>query len=312
MGVHPHLGHRQMQKIPLEEFGQGTDFYHRLVFSRSPQANDFLQQAREFVVEFVKGFLRSTRRSLSFYKGLAAFDPAVLFQEDTEFGMSCFSCLFGELRKRGWFESTEKSTALSEYATFATEISLHHTDSSGNSLPVPNVIELFACHPLMSSRSLLSRAFRLVCLCLPSYAAAPDDPTLGLAAEDLPREAAQSIILPLYSYLSQTGPELSFSFGKDSVLQCRELINTGSATFSEAGFSPWDRVECNTREDIYPALLAAFKTACGSRSCSGPSSSSLVGVSGVPPLPAPSVPSAAARSSFHGKSFRKKSPVKRK
>ena len=303
----------KVAKIRIEDFGQGTDFLHRLVHARSSQSSDFLHQALEFLTEFVSSFQRATSRSVKFFKGLAAFNPTILVLEDTSYGLDCFSCLFGELRRRGWFSAVEKPSALSEYASFATEFAIHHVDSSGVPLSVPNVVDLFVSHHLLSTRPLLSRAFRTACLCLPRQGAPPESLSLGLAVEELSPEAARGLVLPLFSFLSQVGPDFKFPLEKSSVQECQGVLNAGSLLYSDPGFSPWDRVELNCRDDVYPALLAAYKNSCASKSCSqGPSSSSLVGVSGVPTFPDPSVPSAAVRSSLHGKSFRKRSPLKKK
>ena len=136
---------------------------------------------------------------------------------------------------------------------------------------------------------------------------------LGLQSESLSPEAGRGLVLPLHSFLRQVGSGYRFPSDASSLQLCSSLVANGSSFCSDPGFSPWDRVELNDRSEIYPVLLAAYKNAYASRSCpQGPTSSSLVGVSGVPSLPDPGMPSPAVRSSLHGKSFRKKSPTKKK
>ena len=203
-------------KIPSAEFGVGSDFRRELSIVKAAQTSDFLIEARDFYCDFLANFLTSTRHIIVFSKGLAAFDPGLLFREDLDLAYECFSCLYGTFQQRGWLKASERPSALSEYNCFVRELRSSYVDASGSSLPIVDVVSVFPSLPCLVSKPLLSRIFRLTCLCLPLKGLVPEVPSLGLNALDLSPEAGRNLIQPLYSFIRQADPTFMFDFSEDA------------------------------------------------------------------------------------------------
>ena len=300
-------------KVSPGEFGVGSDFRKELLELRAGQSTDLLLQARDFYFELVSHFITSTRHVAVFSKGLAAFDPNLLFREDSELASECFLVLYSMFQQRGWVLAKDKSNSVAEYNCFVRDLQRSHVTSSGLPLPIVDAVNFFASLPCLVNKPLVNRIFRLSCLCLPLKSHDPPTPSLGLDAPDLSSEAAKSLIRPLYSFLRQAETTFAFDYSTESLSECEGILPQGPSLYSNPDYSPWDHVEFQPQEEIYDRLLSLYQTVRSSSSKSKDTSAgtSLVGVSGEPPAVIPALSGSVARTSLRNRSFRKKSPAKK-
>ena len=299
-------------KIPVNDFGQGTEFRRQLLASKPHHLADLLEQARDFYLDLLTGFLSASRHVVAFSKGLAAFDPNLLYREDTELAHDCLSSLFEMFQQRGWFMHKEKPSLVMEYDSFMANLKLEHSDAAGRPLPVVDVISTFATMPSLCDKALLKRLFRLVCLCLPLKGLLPVPADLGLEANGLVPAMARCLVVPLYSCGRELGSSAPLHFDGDSISECEGLVAFGPSLYSAPDFCPWDHVEFTPRDEIFDRLTELHETVLSAPRKSKPSSvpASLVGVAGAPPTMPPESSGSAARTSLRKRGGRKKSSRK--
>ena len=210
----------------MEDFGHGTEFRKQLSTSKPHLMSDFLEHARDFYYDLLTGFVTACRHVVVFVKGLAEFDPKLLFREDAELAYECLSCLFDMFQQRGWFEAKEKPSMIMEYQSFMVNLQLESVDSAGRPFPIVSVS--FSTLPSFADKTLLQKLFRLSCLCLPLKGTPPTPVSLGLEFAGLSSEGARSLIMPLYSFVQQLGSCICFLF--------RQRCNGGMWEYNRLGF----------------------------------------------------------------------------
>ena len=221
---------------------------------------EFADKAKKYVRFFLEGFLNQSGVASDIVKGLACFDPYVLFKTPHEFSTSCFEQLYTSFRLRRWVLSSNASLCREQYLELIDYLRNLYPSTVDPVAAVPDLIDFMVNLTFLQNRPNLLHLFRLSCLCLTNSVTDLPPVVFGEVDTSKPHCRLTDVILPAQSFLSGV-PESISVVTSDSNLTSFLTLSTsfGRSAFAE-NYDPWQSVDNFGRARIYRALLSAAKT----------------------------------------------------
>ena len=214
----------------------------------------FVKEGLQFIQCSINQVLSQAGLSSEMIKGLAAFDPFVLFKRPSEVGLRHFEVLYSTFQLRSWVTSANENSCRNEYLALLDHLAdFDLMESSTDLIDFLMGLEFFQTHEHFCY------IFKLCCLCLTSCS--PQYPPILFGNVDTSgyRSRFADLVVPCQSYLSCVSDFIS-SCSSDANLEKFAVL---SESFERSAFSPeydpWTYVDefgCSKR---YKGLLATYR-----------------------------------------------------
>ena len=221
--------------------------------------SSFVKEGLQFIQYLISQVLSQAGLSSEMVKGLAAFDPFVLFKRPSEVGLRHFEILYSTFQLRSWVTSANENSCRDEYLALLDHLRVNYPPDFDLMENSTDLIDFLMGLEFFQTHEHLFYVFKLCCLCLTSVS--PQYPPVSFGSVDTTgyRSRFADLVIPCQSYLSCV-PGFISSCCSDVNL---EKFATLSASFDRSAFSPdydpWTFVDEFGRSKIYKGLLATYR-----------------------------------------------------
>ena len=164
--------------------------------------SSFVKEGLQFIQYLVRQVLSQAGLSSEVIKGLAAFDPFVLFKRPSEVGLRHFEVLYSTFQLRSWVTSANENICRDEYLTLLDHLRVNDPPNFDLMESSTDLIDFLMGLEFFQNHELLFYIFKICCLCLTSRS--PQYPPVLLGSVDTTgyRSRFADLVVPCQSYLS--------------------------------------------------------------------------------------------------------------
>ena len=223
--------------------------------------SEFVHDGQTYIQYLIGEVLRQAGLSSNIVKGLAAFDPFIMFRRPIEVAFRHFDILYSTFLLRSWVTTANESTCRDEYVGLTDYLHNNYASDFDVTKHFRDLIDFLMSLEYMQNHSHLIHLFKLCCLCATSCS--PDYPVVSMGTLSTSGFQSRSVdvVLPVQSYLSGVSVSLA-SCVTDRSLNDFSLL---SASFGQSAFSPsydpWTYVDVFGRGKIFKSLISTCRTA---------------------------------------------------
>ena len=222
--------------------------------------SDFVSSAKDFIKFLLAGVLQHTEFTSDLIKGLAAFDPFILFQRPMEVALRHFDYLYSTFQLRSWVSASNESACRDEYVALLDYLRANHSTEFVSTSHPPDLIDFFMGLDFLQTHDHICYLFKLSCLCITSVN--PEYPPVSFGKIDTRglQSRLADVILPCQSYLTSV-PDSLLACCTESRLEtfCHLSTSFGQSGFA-ADYDPWTFVDGFGRSAIYKTLVASHRS----------------------------------------------------
>ena len=196
--------------------------------------SSFVKEGLQFIQYLINQVLSQAGLSSELIKGLAAFDPFVLFKRPSEVGLRHFEVLYSTFQLRSWVTSANENSCRDEYLALLDHLRVNYSPDFDLMESSTDLIDFLMGLEFFQTHEHLCYIFKLCCLCLTSRS--PQYPPIMFGNVDTTgyRSRFADLVVPCQSYLSCV-PDFIFSCCSDANLEKFAVLN---ASFERSAFSP--------------------------------------------------------------------------
>ena len=222
---------------------------------------EFVRDGQSYLQFLIGEVLRRTGLISNLVKGLAAFDPYVMFKRPTDVALRHFDMLYNTFLLRSWVTVTNESACRDEYLALLDHLRTSYPSSFEVTDSSRDLIDFLINLEFVQSHQHLFHLFKLCCLCATSVSPSYPAVTMGTINTSGHQSRFTDVILPCQSYLSSVSGSVSFC-SNESNLNNFSLLSTsfGQSAFSPT-YDPWTYVDAFGRGKIYKSLISAYRSA---------------------------------------------------
>ena len=219
----------------------------------------FIDEGLQFIQYLINSVLRQTGLSSNIIKGLAAFDPFIMFKRPTEVALRHFDLLYRTFCLRSWVTKAIESTCRDQYTVLLDQLRICYDPDYDLSNSSPDLIDFLLGLEFLQSRDHLFYIFKLCCLCATTPRPDYPDVVAGKISTVGRHSRFTDVILPCQSYMASVSGSSTLC-SEDSNLATFSLL---SASFGQSAFSPihdpWNYVDNFGRSKIYKSLSSSYR-----------------------------------------------------
>ena len=222
--------------------------------------SDFVASAKDFIKFPLSGVLQHTELGSDLIKGLAAFDPYILFKRPVEVALRHFDRLYSTFQLRSWVSASNESVCRDEYVALLDYLRTNHSSEFSSASDPPDLVNFFMDLEFLQTHEHLRYLFKLSCLCVTSISTEYSPVSLGKIDTKGFQSRLADVILPCQSYLSSV-PDSLIACGPESRLEKFSQLSSsfGQSAFT-ADYDPWAYVDGFGRSAIYKALVSSYRS----------------------------------------------------
>ena len=194
---------------------------------------DFVRDGQSYLQFLVSEVLRRAGLCSDIVKGLAGFDPLIMFNRPREVALQHFHLLYSTFLLRSWVTPTNESSCRDEYVEILDHLRASYPatfDLTDNS---KDLIDFFVILELMQTHPHLIHLFKLCWLCATSNSPGYPAVTLGTISTSDHQSRFTDVVLPSQSNLSAVPGSIEF-YSNESNLSRVSLL---SASFGQSALS---------------------------------------------------------------------------
>ena len=222
--------------------------------------SDFVASARSYVKFLLSQVLQHTELSSDLIKGLAAFDPYILFKRPVEVALRHFDCLYSTFQLRFWVSEFNESACRDEYVALLDYLRNNHSAEFSAANDSPDLIDFFMSLEFLQSRDHLCYLFKLSCLCITTVSPEYPPVSFGRINTAMLQSRLVDVILPCQSYLSSDPDSLLACCTESQLERFQQLSSTFGQSAFAADYDPWPFVDGFGRTAIYKSLVASHRS----------------------------------------------------
>ena len=170
----------------------------------------FVKDSQQYIQFLINEVLNRTGLTSSIVKGLAAFDPFIMFKRPMEVALKHFDMLYSTFALRFWVPNANESLCLDQYM----QLLDHLRTSLGSNFDLTstssNLIEFLVGLEFLQDRAHLFHPFKLCCLCASAVTPAFPDVTFGAVTTAGRQNRFTDVILSCQSYLANLRDSVAF------------------------------------------------------------------------------------------------------
>ena len=220
---------------------------------------DFAQSGLSFVSYLLGEILSLSGLKSEIVKGLAAFDPFILFRRPYEVGLKHFNSLYRVFLLSSWVTAENEGACRDEYLELVDYLQSTYPASFDVTTQARDLIDFLIGLDFLQSRAHLLYLFKLCCLCVTECG--DDFPVISsgeISTSDY-RSRLSDVILPGQSYLSKVPDSVAYCCSEAS-LSSFSLLSAGFGRKAfAADYDPWVHVDTFGRAAIYKSLMSSYK-----------------------------------------------------
>ena len=226
--------------------------------------SDFVKDSQQYVQYLINEVLRQTGLTTNIVKGMATFDPFILFKRPMDVALRHFDILYSTFSLRSWVSSTNESLCRDQYMQLLDHLRTAYSPDFEITSVSCDLIEFLSELEFLRDRSCLFYLFKLCCLCATTVSPTHPDVTFGTVSTAGRHSRLTDVILPVQSYMSNV---------RDAVASCSDDRNLArfidfSSSLGRSAFAPdydpWSYVDTFGRSKIYKSLLASYRVTLSS------------------------------------------------
>ena len=221
--------------------------------------SSFAREGLHFVQYLLKEVLNQAGLRSEIVKGLAAFDPFILFKRPSEVGLRHFDLLYATFQHRSWVSSANEDACREEYIALLDHLRVSYPPDFDLLENSKDLIDFIMGLEFFQTHEHLLYLFKLCCLCLTSSSPQYPPVLFGSVDTTLYRGRFTDLVLPCQSYLSSVPDSISGCVTDANLDKFSHLSATFEQSAFGADYDPWTYVDVFGRSKIYKSLLASYK-----------------------------------------------------
>ena len=203
----------------------------------------FVREARQYLAHLCAAVQDHVSGTSDIVKGLASFDPHVLFVLPLSQASTSFGYLYRSFSHRGWVATSEEELCHDEYLTFIDHLRTSYPDQRLAPDVIPDIVQFLVSEPGLQSRPLLYRLFKLSCLCLtstsPSLPAVKFGPDLAGSLSS----RMVDLVQPVQSYIANVPDVDKLLTSPDSLERFSKFAASVGEDLLSSEYDPWTSVD---------------------------------------------------------------------
>ena len=144
--------------------------------------SSFIKEGLHFIQYLIKQVLNQAGLSSEVIKGLAAFDPFVLFKRPTEVGLRHFEVLHSTFQLRSWVSSENENICRDEYLALLDHLRVNYPPDFDFKENSSGLIDFLMRLEFFQTHEHIFHLFKLCCLCLTGQS--PQYPPVSFGSVD--------------------------------------------------------------------------------------------------------------------------------
>ena len=218
-----------------------------------------MQDGLQYLQCLIGEVLRQAGLSSNIIKGLAAFDPFIMFRRPIEVALRHFDFLYDTFLCRSWVTAANQVACRDEYVSLLDYLRANYSPDFVVTDSARDLIDFLINLDFLQSRRLLIYLFKLSCLCITTIS--PQYPSVSMGRIDTSGycDRFTDVVLPSQSHLFAVAGSVPYC-RSDAQLANFSLL---TASFGQTAFSPdydrWDNVDQVGRSKIYKSLLFSYR-----------------------------------------------------
>ena len=144
--------------------------------------SDFVTSAKDYIKYLLSELLQYAGLSSDLIKGLAAFDPYILFKRPVEVALRHFYQLFSTFQLRSWVSASNEPVCRDEYVALLDHLRANYSSDFCSTGNPPDLIDFFMELEFLQTHEHICYLFKLSCLCLTSVS--PQYPPVSMGRID--------------------------------------------------------------------------------------------------------------------------------
>ena len=221
---------------------------------------DFTASARSYIKFLLSEVLQHTELSSDLIKGLAAFDPYILFKRPVDVALRHFDCLYSTFQLRFWVSDFNESACRDEYVALLDHLRNNHSAEFSSAKDPPDLIDFLMNLEFLQSHDHLCYLFKLSCLCITTIS--PEYPPVSFGRIDTTglQSRLADVILPCQSYLTSDPDSLLACCSEPQLEKFQQLSSSFGQSAFAADYDPWPFVDGFGRTAIYKTLVTSYRS----------------------------------------------------
>ena len=219
--------------------------------------SDFVKDSQQYIQYLVNEVLRQTGLTTNIVKGMAAFDPFILFKRPMDVALRHFDILYSTFSLR--------SRVLSPFALLYMQLLDHQRTAYDPSFDISSVsadlIEFLSELEILRNRSCLFYLFKLCCLRATSVSPTYPDVTFGTISTAGRHSRLTDVILPSQSFVANVRDAVAFCSDYGNLAKFIDFSSSFGRSAFAPDYDPWTYVDNFGRSKYYKSLLASYRTA---------------------------------------------------
>ena len=222
--------------------------------------SDFVKDSQQYIQYLVIEVLRQTGLTTNIVKGMAAFDPFILFKRPMDVALRHFDILYSTFSLRSWVSNANESLCRDQYMQLLDHLHTAYDPSFDISSVSADLIVFLSELEFLRNRSCLFYLFKLCCLCATSVS--PTYPDITFAISTAGRHSRLTdVIFPSQSYVANVRDAVAFCSDDGNLAKFIDFSSSFGRSAFAPDYDPWTYVDNFGRSKIYKPLLASYRTA---------------------------------------------------
>ena len=164
--------------------------------------SEFVQDGLQYLQSLIREVLQQAGLSSNIIKGLAAFDPFILFKRPIEVALRHFDLLYDTFLRRSWVAAANQAACRDEYVSLLDYLRANYSPDFVVTDSARDLIDFLINLEILQSRSLLIYLFKLSCLCITTVSPQYPPVTVGRIDTSGYCDRFTDVVSPSQSYLS--------------------------------------------------------------------------------------------------------------
>ena len=223
--------------------------------------SDFIKDSQQYIQYLFNEFLRQTGLTTNIVKGMAAFDPFILFKRPMDVALRHFDILYSTFSLRSWVSNANESLCRDQYMQLLDHLRPIYDPSFDISSVSADLFEFLSELEFLRNRSCLFYLFKLCCLCATSVSPTYPDVTFGTISTAGRHNRLTDVILPSQSYVANVRDAVAFCSDNRNLAKFIDFSSSFGRSAFAPDYDPWTYVDNFGRSKIYKSLLASYRTA---------------------------------------------------
>ena len=223
--------------------------------------SDFVKDSQQYIQYLINEVLRQTGLTTNIVKGMAAFDPFILFKRPMDVALRHFDILYSTFSLRSWVSNANESLCRDQYMQLLDHLRTAYDPNFDISSVSADLIEFLSELEFLRNRSCLFYLFKLCCLCATSVSPTYTDVTFGTVSTAGRHSRLTDVIFPSQSYVANVRDAVAFCSDDGNLAKLIDFSSSFGRSAFAPDYDPWTYVDNFGRSKIYKSLLASYRTA---------------------------------------------------